>query len=449
MQVFDSITRAMLDGPTHLTIGNFDGFHRGHQALIERMQAEARAEGAATGLLTFHPHPRTVLRPGLQITSLTSLTERLALYGQAGLDFTVVHPFTQATAQTEADEFLRLLHGHLGVTKLWVGPDFALGRDRKGDIPFLRHFGKTLGIEIDVVDEYVWEGQIIRSSRIRRLVEIGNVEWASAWLGRYYTMSGVVMHGVQRGRTIGFPTANLSLSQERVVPANGVYATWATLEGQRYMSVCNIGVRPTVNGSHRTVEAHVIDFDGDLYGRSVELAFVYRLRDEIRFSGLQALKAQISRDRDRAALLLGADPQAPQEPRFEEKAHTADWVIEVRGETQKELYINAAAAMFSLQGAVEIDGPAVQQFFEIAALDREDLLVRWLNELLLESETQGVMFQVFFVETISETSIRALAVGRKGRSGLAHIKAVTYHGLAVQEPTATIPEWRATILFDT
>lgn len=149
MQVFDSLTRATLHGPTHLTIGNFDGFHRGHRALIERMQADARTEGAATGLLTFHPHPRTVLRPGLKVTSLTSLTERLALYTQAGLDFTVIHPFTQATAQTEPDDFLRLLHEHLGVTKLWVGPDFALGRNRKGDIPFLRHSGRTLGIEID------------------------------------------------------------------------------------------------------------------------------------------------------------------------------------------------------------------------------------------------------------------------------------------------------------
>ena len=449
MQVFDSLTRAMLHGPTHLTIGNFDGFHRGHWALIERMQADASTEGAATGLLTFHPHPRTVLRPELKITSLTSLTERLALYTQAGLDFTVIHPFTQATAQTEPDDFLRLLHGHLGVTKLWIGPDFALGRNRKGDIPFLRQFGSTLGIEIEVVQEYVWEGQAIRSSRIRRLVELGNVEWAGAWLGRYYTMSGVVMHGVQRGRTIGFPTANLSLAQGRVVPANGVYAIWVMVEGQRYMSVCNIGVRPTVNGSHRTVEAHIIDFDGDLYGRCIELAFVYRLRDEIKFSGLEALKAQITRDRDRAARLLGAEPNVAQEPRFEEQNHTADWVIDVRGETQSMLYANAASAMFLLQGAVDIDGPAVQQHFEIVGFDRKDLLVGWLSELLLESETQGVMFQVFFVEDISDTHMRALVIGRQGRSDLAHIKAVTYHDLLVLEPASALSEWRARVLFDT
>jgi len=346
MQVFDSLNRAMLQGPTHLAIGNFDGFHRGHQALIERMQADANAEGATTGLLTFHPHPRTVLRPNQKITSLTSLTERLALYQRAGLDFTVIHPFTEATAQTEPEDFLRLLHRHLGVTKLWVGPDFALGRNRKGDIPFLRQLGNVLGIEIEVMEEYMWEGQAIRSSLIHNLVEIGNVEWASVWLGRYYAISGVVMHGVQRGRTIGFPTANLSLSQGRVVPSNGVYATWVLVEGQRYMSVCNIGVRPTVNGSHRTIEAHIIDFDGDLYGRSIELSFVYHLRDEIKFSGLEALKAQITRDRDRAARLLSIDPNIPQEPRFEEQEHTADWVIDVRGETQRVLFTNAASAMF-------------------------------------------------------------------------------------------------------
>ena len=449
MQVYDSITRARLDGPTHLTIGNFDGVHRGHQALIKTMQAAARAEGAANGLLTFHPNPRAVLRPGLQTTFLTSLSERLALYAQAGLDFTIVHPFTQATAQTAPDDFLRLLHGHLGISKLWVGPDFALGRNRQGDIPFLRQFGSTLGIKIDVASEYIWEGQAIRSSRIRRLVEIGNVEWASAWLGRYYAMSGVVIHGVQRGRTIGFPTANLALAQGRVVPANGVYATWAIVDGQRFMSVSNIGVRPTVNGSHRTVEAHIIDFDGDLYGRSIELAFVSRLRDEVKFSGLDALTAQITRDRDRAALLLSADPQVNQDPRFEEVAHTADWVIDVRGETQAALYANAALAMFSLQGAADIDGPSVQQHFEIEGLDREDLLVRWLSELLLESETQGVMFQHFSVGEVDKTSLRATVAGRRGRSDLAHIKAVTYHELSVQKPTAAIPEWRARVLFDT
>ena len=449
MQVYDSITRVRLDGPTHLTIGSFDGVHRGHRALIKKMQAAARAEGATNGLLTFHPHPRTVLRPGLQTTFLTSLSERLNLYTQAGLDFTIVHPFTLATAQTAPDDFLRLLHGHLGISKLWVGPDFALGRNREGGIPFLREFGATLGIEIKVASEYVWEGQAIRSSRIRRLVEMGNVEWAGDWLGRTYTLSGVVIHGAQRGRTIGFPTANLSLAQGRVVPANGVYATWVLVDGQRFMSVSNIGVRPTVNGSHRTVEAHIIDFDGDLYGRSIELAFVSRLRDEVKFSGLDALTAQITRDRDRAALLLSADPQISQKQRFEEVAHTADWVIDVRGETQAELYANAARAMFSLQGAADIDGPSVQQHFEIEGLDREDLLVRWLSELLLESETQEVMFQHFFVEEVGKTSLRATATGRRGRSDLAHIKAVTYHDLSVQEPTAAAPEWRARVLFDT
>ncbi len=449
MQVFDSITRAMLQGPTHLTIGNFDGFHRGHHSLIERMQAAAHAEGATTGLLTFHPHPRTVLRPGLQSASLTSITKRLALYTQADLDFTVIHPFTHVTAQTEPDDFLRMLHKHLGVTTLWVGPDFALGRNRKGDVPYLRQFGSTLGINIKVVDEFTWEGQVIRSSRIRRLVRIGNVEWASIWLGRYYTMSGMVMHGVQRGRTISFPTANLSVAQGRVVPANGVYATWTVVEGQRYMSVCNIGVRPTVNGSHRTIEAHIIDFDGDLYGRSIDLEFVYRLRDEIKFSGLDALKAQITRDRDRAALLLSANPQVPQEPRFEEVAHTADWAIDVHGKTQSILYANAAAAMFSLQGAVSADGPTVQRYFEIKDFDRESLMVHWLNELLIESETQGVMFQEFFVEDVSATSIRALAIGRQGRSALAHIKAITYHELSVQNPDDVRSEWHVRILFDT
>jgi SHS2 domain-containing protein len=234
-----------------------------------------------------------------------------------------------------------------------------------------------------------------------------------------------------------------------VIPANGVYASWVLVEGQRYKAVCNVGVRPTVNGSHRTIEAHIIDFDGDLYGRSIELAFVYRLRDEIKFSGLEALKAQITRDRDRTAQILSTDQGVPETPRFVEQDHTADWVIDVRGETRSELFAHAAAAMFQLQGAAEIDGATVQQKFEVTGFDVEDLLVRWLNELLMASETQEATFHMFFVDTISATRMHALAIGRHGRSSLAHIKAATYHGLTVQEPGDAMSGWNARVLFDT
>lgn len=451
MQVYESLFSAALTGPTALTIGNFDGVHRGHRALIQGMAAAAATQSAACGLLTFHPHPRAVLQPGAIVSSLTSLHERLDLLPATGLDFTVVHPFTHDTAETEAADFLQALRGHLGVSSLWVGPDFALGKGRKGDVPLLRQLGAEMGIVIEVFPEFQWEGQPVRSSHIRKLIELGNVAAANVTLGRYYATPGVVVHGAQRGRTIGFPTANLSLASERVVPANGVYATWAYLnEGrERFPAVTNIGTRPTVNGSHRTIEAHIIDFDQDIYGRCVRLEFVDRLRDEMKFDSLAALTAQIGRDRDRAARLLATDPHLSPLPRFEELAYTADWGVRVYGDSQADLFANAALAMFTLQGAAEMDGPTVRQQFQIEAIDREDLLVRWLNALLWQAETQGVVFQGFWVEAINDTELRALAVGRSARSEQAHIKAVTYHDLEVSPPPQPQGRWTAIVLFDT
>ncbi len=450
MQVYDSIFGASLTGPTHLTVGNFDGVHRGHRSLIATMRKAASSHSAAAGLLTFHPHPRSVLGADQPITSLASLTESLTMYEGTGLDFTVVHPFTLETAQTSAEGFLEHLQGHLGVSKLWVGPDFALGRGRKGDVAFLREYGGIHGLEVEVIPEFYWEGETIRSSRIRRLIEIGNVEWAAGWLGRYYTVPGIVVHGAERGRTIGFPTANLSPAQSRAIPADGVYATRTWLNNNKYPSVTNIGTRPTLNGTHRTIEAHIIDFDLDVYGRCIQLEFISRLRDEVRFSGVEPLKAQIARDRDRAAALLTQDPTVSSTPRFEEIPHTADWVIRIEGESQAKLYGNAALAMFSLQGAAEIEGPTVRQRFAIEGADREDLLVRWLSELLWQADTQGVVFQNFWVESITDTAMQAEAVGRQGRSALAHIKAVTYHELNVNQPDkSSSGRWEAQVLFDT
>lgn len=453
MQVYESISHASLTGPTFLTIGNFDGLHRGHLALIAAMRAAARSAGAACGLLTFHPHPRSVLRPDQPVATLSSLSERLELYRAAGLDFTVIHPFTDLTAQTEPEEFLHLLHGHLGVTRLWVGPDFALGRRRRGDVSFLTAHGDELGIHVEVLPEFLWEEQAMRSSRIRQLIEIGNVEWAAAWLGRFYALTGIVVRGAARGRTIGFPTANLSVAQGRVVPANGVYANWVWVGNgrnlTRYPAVTNIGMRPTVSGSHRTIETHLIDFDGDIYGRYLRLEFVARLRDEMKFGSLDALTAQIGRDRDQAAARLSRSPRVAPYPRFEEIPHTADLAVRLRGSSLSELYANAAIAMFALQGAADHDGPTVQQHIAVSGADREDLLVRWLSALLWHADTQGVLFQDFWVEEIDENHLRAHVVGRQGRNEAAHIKAVTYHGLSLTPPASANDAWEATVVFDT
>ncbi|MCO6450953.1 MAG: bifunctional riboflavin kinase/FAD synthetase [Caldilineales bacterium] len=448
MQVYESIQSAELNGPTFLTIGNFDGIHRGHRALIADMCKAAAAESASCGLLTFHPHPSTVLRPDFPTPSLTSLQERLALYPATGLDFAIIHPFTRSTAQTDADTFARMLHSHLAITQLWVGPDFALGRNRQGDVSFLQNVGKELGFEVIVYPEYEWEGQPVRASRIRRLIEQGNLEWANNWLGRFYAIPGIVVHGAMRGRTIGFPTANLSVPQGQVIPASGVYATWAMLGGRCFPSVTNIGTRPTVNGSHRTIEAHIIDFDGNVYGRHLRLEFVARLRDEMKFPGLDALTAQIGRDRDRAAAMLATRPRIVDYPRFEELSHTADWAIRAYGEDEISLFANAALAMFALQGAADADGPAVEHAVEVNGEDQEDLLVRWLSELLWLAETEGALFQRFWIEQLDTTHLKALVSGRLGRSDAAHIKAVTYNDLAIIAPEEKSNLWQALVVFD-
>ncbi len=449
MQVFESITAARLKGPTHLTIGSFDGMHRGHQALITAMQEAAHADGAACGLLTFHPHPRAVLFPDRPILSINSLAERLKLYAGAGLDFTVVHPFTRRTAQTEPEAFMDLLKEHLALTDLWVGPDFALGRNRRGDTAFLQAYGETIGVRVHVTPEFRWEGIPVRSSRIRDSIIRGNIEWANVWLGRFFALSGVIVYGDQRGRTLGFPTANISVSQNRVHPADGVYAAWAEVEGQRHPAVVNIGLRPTVNGSHRTIEAHLIDFDEDIYGRCLTLSFVTRLRDEMKFPGLEALKAQIGRDKELARWLLARNPQLPDYERYRELSYTADWGVEVFGDTPEALFAHAAIAMFGLQAAYDVQGPTVQQYVEAEGADQAALLVSWLSELLWLQETQGLQVQHVIVRELAETRLRALAFARAGSSDLAHVKAVTYHDLAVEAPDEPGGLWRAQVLFDT
>ncbi|NOZ50506.1 MAG: bifunctional riboflavin kinase/FAD synthetase [Chloroflexi bacterium] len=447
MQVYESIDHAALSGPTFLTIGTFDGVHRGHRALIGAMRTAAQEAGAAVGLLTFHPHPRTVLRPGQPVAMLSSLAERLALYKETGLDFVILHPFTLNTAHTPAARFIHRLHSHLQLRQLWVGPDFALGKDREGDVAFLQTYGTQNGFQVHRVPEFYWEEQNIRTSRIRRLIEIGNVRWAADWLGRFYSLSGIVVHGAHRGHTIGIPTANLSPASGRVIPANGVYATWAWIGGQRYLAVTNIGLRPTVQGTHRTIESHIIDFDAPIYGRCLRLEFVARLRDEVKFASLEALVAQIERDRQRAIEILLSEPVVPTQPRFREIASTADRGVQVWADSQALLFAHSALAMFSLQGAAEADGATVQQLVELAGEDVEDLLRRWLAKLLWLSEAEGVMWLEYDVREIAAQRLVATVTGRRGRNEMAHIKAI--HSLSVKAPAPAGQGWEARVLFDT
>ena len=307
----DELRRAALNRPTALTIGIFDGVHRGHQAVIRQVIARARAHGLAAGAITFHPHPREVLRRDLAIEYVTSLEDRLALLLDTGLDTVATVSFTSEFAQTEAGAFVRMLVEELNLKRLIIGEDFALGRQRGGDPETLAQLGRELGFEVDVIDLVPDNGEQaekISSTEIRTALNEGAVERVAALLGRRFSVHGPVVLGFERGRTIGFPTANVAVGADRAIPGPGVYATLAHLpEGVR-PSVTNIGLRPTFeDGGGLSIECHIFDFQSDIYDTDLRVEFVQRLRGERKFDGVEQLTAQIARDCDTARRLLAEE----------------------------------------------------------------------------------------------------------------------------------------------
>jgi len=323
MKIWHGDLRSLrFSGPTFLTIGNFDGVHLGHQALVRVLQEEAAAytPAARIALLTFDPHPLAVLQPHLPLRLLTSPQERLRLLEPLGLDLGVIQPFDIDFASLTPHQFMAVLVEHLELARLVTGPDFALGRGRSGNIDVLRALGSELGYDVSVIEPYAGDGGEIRSHQIRQCLLSGAVTDARQMLGRPYSIAGTVEEGARRGRIIGVPTANLRPDSQRLIPADGVYATWAFLPhsctDQPRASVTNVGVRPTVDGRQRRIETHLLDFpvageSGDLYGQKMTVSFVARLRDEQRFDGLDALVAQIRRDISIARSLLREESSIP------------------------------------------------------------------------------------------------------------------------------------------
>ncbi|HYO88074.1 MAG TPA: bifunctional riboflavin kinase/FAD synthetase [Candidatus Limnocylindrales bacterium] len=290
-----------LTRPSVVTIGVFDGVHLGHQYLVRRLVASARASGRLAVVITFYPHPDVVLRGITGRYYLTTPDERAALLGDLGVDFVVTLSFDDHLRHIRAAAFVDLMVNHLRVSELWVGAEFALGYKREGNVPFLTAQGAEKGFVVDAVDlmavEDSGDGLLkISSSAIRAALAEGAVETAERMLGRPYGVRGEIVHGLARGRTIGFPTANIAVPDERLIPANGVYAGWALLDSECFMAVTNVGTRPTFSGEDVTVEAHLLDFNRDIYGAPLEFQFITRLRPEMRFTGIEALIAQIEAD---------------------------------------------------------------------------------------------------------------------------------------------------------
>lgn len=345
MQIFTDINQPAFVGPTFLTIGNLDGMHRGHQQLFHKLTSLAKATVAPNiGFLTFDPHPLTVLRPEHSIQLLTTPRERIQLSADYGANFGIVCPFTPAIAKMRAIEFMQALNQNYGLSNLVVGPDFALGHGRSGNIDRLHEIGREVGYELTVLEPVEWQSKSVRSSIIRQVLETGNVVEANELLGRPYRITGVVVEGDKRGRTIGVPTANLQIASNRLWPLDGVYATrtiigdastidnahqFPTVDSfadHSFNSVTNIGTRPTVDGVEHRFETHLLDFpageihsgeihpgaihsdeihpDSDLYGKTLAVDFVARLRGEQRFDSLEALTTQIRQDIEQARAIF-------------------------------------------------------------------------------------------------------------------------------------------------
>jgi riboflavin kinase/FMN adenylyltransferase len=283
--------------PCGVTIGVFDGVHRGHQHLIGTLIERAHREGLATVALTFNPHPRTVLRPGTAVTYLTSLEERAELLQGQGLDSVGVLAFTSELAQLSAEDFLSLLVQELEMRLLVVGPDFALGRNRAGTIGVMREIGERLGFRVEVAPLLAEADEKVGSSAIRKALAAGDVEQVGRLLGRPFSLRGPVVAGDRRGRTLGFPTANIAIGLDRALPAFGIYVTRAYLRESAYESCTSIGIRPTFDVEPRpVVETFILDFDEDIYGREMQIDLLHRLRGEERFPSAEELIAQMEKD---------------------------------------------------------------------------------------------------------------------------------------------------------
>jgi riboflavin kinase/FMN adenylyltransferase len=295
-----------------LTLGNFDGVHLGHRAIIRRARDEARAAGGQVVALTFHPHPIAVVAPDKAPPLLQSLRDRLARLRDLGIDVAVVQRFTPAFAALDPEAFVRdFLGAHLELLHVVVGYNVTFGRGRSGSVDTLDALGTRYGFTVDAVGPVTVGEAQVSSSVLRRLVAAGDVHRAGALLGQPFELRGRVVRGEQRGRTLGFPTANLHQRAGVLLPADGVYAVRARVDGHRWPAVLNIGVRPTFGAMRRTVETYLLDFDGDLYGRWLTLELVDRLRGEQRFSGPEALRQAIAADVARAREVLApVDPGA-------------------------------------------------------------------------------------------------------------------------------------------
>ena len=315
MALPDELRAAGVRRPSAVTLGVFDGVHLGHRHVLRTLCDDAATRGLDTVALTFANHPLTVLRPGLDIVMLSPLGERIELIRGAGVDHVVPITFTAELSRLSAEAFVTLLREGLDMRHLVVGPDFALGHDREGTTPVLTALGERLGYTVHVVEPLTLESGPARSTAIRDALASGDVEGAAAVLGRLFSLTAPVVAGEGRGAgELGFPTCNLDLDHSQALPADGIYAAWVVVEGQRLPAAASVGTKPTFHDAGpRVVEAFVLDYDGNLYGKDVRIEFVRFLRPQERFDSAAELATQMGLDVEATRAALAMDPAAKSE----------------------------------------------------------------------------------------------------------------------------------------
>lgn len=308
MKVYRNINTIPHFNHAVVTIGTFDGVHVGHQLIIQNLIAETEASGGESLLITFHPHPRKVVYPDRNLMQLNTLEEKIGLLKNYGIHNLVVSPFTKAFSELTAMQYIEeFLVGKFNPAVIIIGYDHKFGNQREGDFKLLEAHAQRFGFRVKEMDEKLVNNAIVSSTRIRNALVSGDIDTANLELGYSYFFTGMVVDGNKFGRTMGFPTANLEVNDaDKLIPGNGVYAVTARLEGEEkiYKGMMNIGIRPTVDGTRKITEVHLLDFDRDIYGRHLTVWLQAYIRNEIKFSGTEALKAQLATDKQSAIQCL-------------------------------------------------------------------------------------------------------------------------------------------------
>lgn len=302
MKIFNSIKSFNATKPTIVTIGTFDGVHLGHQKIVAQITKNAHALNCESLVLTFFPHPRMVLQEGTEMKQLNTLNEKIALLDNLGIDNLVVHPFDKEFSRLTAEEFVKkVLVNVFKIKKIIIGHDHRFGRNRTATIDDLINFGKTYGFEVEQISAKEINEVSISSTKIRNALLEGNIELATNYLGYDYSFTGIIIKGKQLGRTIGYPTANITIEEDyKLIPNNGVYIAKSVLNGKTVFGMMNIGNRPTVDGTKQTIEINFFDFKQDLYGQKITISLLHRMRSEQKFESIDALKNQLGKDKKTA-----------------------------------------------------------------------------------------------------------------------------------------------------